>query len=272
MYPPMYPWMPPPPPIPLPVDNRPRLDRLIDLMRQHDPRPWGWRPVFAPGLALIVAIVTGSAVTHFVHPHGFAEALILVIVLTAVLYGVLIAGIYYAGKDLAARYAGWGWAFGLQRPRWMDGAWLAAGFGMAFGGRIVVGLVANALSNGKALEQSQNLVVKSHSIAVYLVLGVIVVLIAPVVEELMFRGLMLRTLMRRWGFWPAALTSSAVFALFHTYEVSTLAGALTLAAVVFTLGLSNCLLVRWSGRLAAGIMNHMLFNGLAITVLILTNT
>ena len=54
----------------------------------------------------------------------------------------------------------------------------------------------------------------------YLVLGVIVVLIAPVVEETMFRGLMLRTLMRRWGFWPAALASSAIFALFHTYEVA----------------------------------------------------
>jgi membrane protease YdiL (CAAX protease family) len=83
---------------------------------------------------------------------------------------------------------------------------------------------------------------------------------------------MLRTLMRRWGFWPAALASSAIFALFHTYEVSTLAGAITLAGVVFTLGLTNCLLVRWSGRLAAGIMNHMIFNGLAILVLIFTNT
>jgi hypothetical protein len=154
----------------------------------------------------------------------------------------------------------------------MDLAWLAAGFGMAFGGRIIVGIIANALSHGKALQQSQNLVVKSHSVAVYVVLGIVVVLIAPVVEELMFRGMMLRTFMRRWGFWPAALLSSAIFALFHTYEVSTLGGALTLAAVVFTLGLSNCLLVRWSGRLAAGIMNHMLFNGLAVVVLILMNT
>ena len=41
---------------------------------------------------------------------------------------------------------------------------------------------------------------------------------------------------------------------------------------MFTLGLTNCLLARWSGRLAAGIMNHMIFNGLAIAVLILMNT
>jgi membrane protease YdiL (CAAX protease family) len=259
-------------PPPAAVDARPRLDQLIDLMCRHDPRPWGWRPVVLPCVALAAMIVLGSVVTHFVHPHGFAGALAVVIALTLVLYSTLIAAIYSAGRDLARRYSGWGWAYGLQRPKWMDGAWLAAGVGMAFGGRIAVGIIANATTHGKALEQSQNLVVRSHSIAVYIVLGVIVVLIAPVVEETMFRGLMLRTLMRRWGFWPAALASSAIFALFHTYEVSTLAGAITLAGVVFTLGLTNCLLVRWSGRLAAGIMNHMIFNGLAILVLILMNT
>jgi uncharacterized protein len=260
------------PPPPVVVDPRPRLDQLMDLMRRHDPRPWGWRPVVVPCVALVITIVAGSVVTHFVHPRGFAGALTLVIVLTAALYAILVAAIVVAGRDLVRRYAGWGWTFGLQRPRLMDLAWLAAGFGMALGGRLAVGVIANALSHGKALQQSQNLVVKSHSVAVYVVLGVVVVLVAPVVEELMFRGMMLRTFMRRWGFWPAALLSSAIFALFHTYEVSTLAGALTLAAVVFTLGLSNCLLVRWSGRLAAGIMNHMAFNGLAVVVLILMNT
>ncbi|HEY8301794.1 MAG TPA: type II CAAX endopeptidase family protein [Jatrophihabitans sp.] len=257
---------------PEPVEPRPRLDQLIDLMRRHDPRPWGWRPVWVPCLGLVVAIVAGAIASHFVNPHGFAAALATVIALTAVLYTVLVASIWLAGRELARRYAGWGWTFGLQRPKAMDFAWLAAGFGIAFGGRIVVAIVASAVSGRKALEQSQNLVIHSHSVAVYLVLGVIVVLIAPLVEELMFRGLMLRTMMRRWGFWPAALASSAIFALFHTYEVGTVAGALTLAGVVFTLGLANCLLARWSGRLAAGIMNHMLFNGLAITVLIAMNT
>jgi hypothetical protein len=264
-----YYYYPPPPP---PRDTRPRLDQLIDLMRQHDPRPWGWRPVVLPSAALIVVIVFGSLVTHFVHPHSFAAALTVVIVLTTVLYAALIVAIWVAGRDLARRYSGWGWTFGLQRPKWMDLAWLAAGVGISFGARIAVGVIANAASHGKALQQSQNLVVKSSSTAVYIVLGVVVVLIAPVVEETMFRGLMLRTFMRSWGFWPAALLSSAIFALFHTYEVSTLAGAATLASIVFTLGLTNCLLVRWSGRLDAGIMNHMLFNGLAILVLILTNT
>jgi len=135
--------------------------------------------------------------------------------------------------------------------------------------RLLVVLFANAVTGGKAAEQSQNLTVDDLSATGYVVLGVLVVLVAPVVEELVFRGLLLRTMMWHWGFWPAALVSSAIFALFHVYQVDTLAGAATLAGVVFTLGLTNCLLVRWSGRLAAGMMVHALFNGLAVLVLAL---
>jgi uncharacterized protein len=252
-------------------DTRPRLDRLMDRMRAHDPGPWGWRPVVLPCAALAALIVLGNVVTHFVSPHTFTEALSVTIVLNAVLYGALIAVINYAGRDLARRYGGWGWTFGLQRPRWMDGAWVAAGIGMVLAGRVAVVLVANAITHGKAGGQAQNLSLHSRSPAVYAVLAVIVVLIAPVIEETVFRGLLLRSFMWRTGFWPAALASSVIFALFHTYEVDTLSGALTLAGVIFVLGLSNCLLARWSGRLAAGIIVHALFNALAVVVLVAMN-
>jgi membrane protease YdiL (CAAX protease family) len=62
-----------------------------------------------------------------------------------------------------------------------------------------------------------------------------------------------------------------IFAGFHLYEVSTLAGAAVLGAITFALGLTNCMLVWWSGRLFAGIVVHMLFNALALTVLIVRN-
>jgi uncharacterized protein len=55
---------------------------------------------------------------------------------------------------------------------------------------------------------------------------------APAVEELMFRGLLLRALMTRFGFWPAAIVSTGIFAAVHTYEVNTLVGAVTLAGAI----------------------------------------
>jgi membrane protease YdiL (CAAX protease family) len=251
-------------------DTRPELDRLMAQMYAHDPRPWGWQPVIVPCAAAMGLIVFGNVTTHFLDPHSFTAAVLETILLSVVLYGTLIAAIYYAGRDLAHRYSGWGWAFGLQRPRWIDGAWVAAGFGMVLLGRIAIVLIANALTSGQAGEESQNLTVHSTSPVVYTLLAVSVVLIAPVVEETLFRGLLLRTFMRRLGFWPAALVSTAIFAAFHTYQVATLAGALTLAGVVFVLGLTNCLLVRWSGRLAAGTILHALFNALAVVILIVT--
>lgn len=241
-------------------------------MQVHDGEPWGWRPAVLPGVALAALIIVGNVVTHFVRPDSLGTALAETILVDLLLYGALVVVVYVAGRDLADRYGGWGWTFGLQRPKWMDGAWVAAGVGMVLGGRVAVVLIANAATHGKAGQQAQNLTVHSRSPAVYAVIAVVVVLLAPVIEETVFRGLLLRTFMRRLGFWRAALLSSLVFAAFHTYQVDTLAGALTLAGVVFVLGLANCLLVRWSGRLAAGVFVHALFNGLAVVVLVIRNT
>ena len=46
-------------------------------------------------------------------------------------------------------------------------------------------------------------------------MAVCVVLIAPVVEELLFRGLLLHRWARKWGRWGGILASSAVFAVVH---------------------------------------------------------
>jgi membrane protease YdiL (CAAX protease family) len=42
-----------------------------------------------------------------------------------------------------------------------------------------------------------------------------VVVAAPIVEEMVFRGIMMHALGRRWGMWPAVVGSSLVFALSH---------------------------------------------------------
>ncbi len=44
---------------------------------------------------------------------------------------------------------------------------------------------------------------------------VMVVVAAPVVEELVYRGILLRVMGRKWGMWPAVVGSATVFALSH---------------------------------------------------------
>jgi membrane protease YdiL (CAAX protease family) len=80
---------------------------------------------------------------------------------------------------------------------------------------------------------------------------------APVVEEIIFRGLLFGTLVGRWGFWPAALGSSLVFASLHGYELE---GSIS----VLTTGTFLCWLYARTGRLWAPMLAHGLLNAIVV--------
>lgn len=261
-YPP-YGWYAYPPPGWQPVDTRPPLDRAMARMQAEDPRPWGWQPIVVPIAAVVILAMLGSLVGGF-EPHGSVGRWIFGVTVSLAGEALLALSVIVGGRAIAARYGGWGRAFGWRRPRWIDLAWAAAGVGMAFGGRIAVAVVANALSGGRAAQQSQNLHVDQYSLGAAIFLFLLTVVIAPPIEEMMFRGLLLRTFMRRLGFWPALIASSVIFGALHTYEVSTVVGAITLAASVAVLGMANCVLVRFTDRIAAGVFVHGFLNGVAL--------
>jgi membrane protease YdiL (CAAX protease family) len=92
------------------------------------------------------------------------------------------------------------------------------------------------------------------------ILFVFLVIGAPVVEELFFRGLLLRSLHRRYGAPAAVIGSALVFGLAH-YEL------LQLPALIL-FGVVLAVLAERTGRLGPGIAAHAAFN--AATVLSLT--
>ena len=94
------------------------------------------------------------------------------------------------------------------------------------------------------------------------VLVVAAVLVAPVLEELLFRGVVLQGLMLRTGFWPAALVSSVCFGAFHATAAGVEAVPIVVATAVFGLGL--CVLTRRTGRLGPAIGVHALRNAVAV--------
>lgn len=91
-------------------------------------------------------------------------------------------------------------------------------------------------------------------------LVLIVVVGAPIIEELFFRGLLLRSLERRWGTTVAVVGSSAVFAAVHL-EPRLLPGHLIFGF------LAAWLTIR-SGRLGPAIWAHVGFNGVTVAVLL----
>lgn len=107
--------------------------------------------------------------------------------------------------------------------------------------------------------QSMPMQTVGQMIEVFLLAAVV----APIVEELMFRGALFHHLRARWGWWVSAIVSSAIFAAIHPQGwIAT--PALASLAIVF------CLLRQWRGSAIAPIVAHGLNNGVATLVIALT--
>lgn len=92
------------------------------------------------------------------------------------------------------------------------------------------------------------------------VLFLMIVVIAPVVEELFFRGFALPALMARFGQWPAVLLSSLWFAASH-FQAIQFPGLLAVGlALAFARVRTN--------RLIPSIVLHMAFNGVTFGILV----
>jgi membrane protease YdiL (CAAX protease family) len=90
------------------------------------------------------------------------------------------------------------------------------------------------------------------------------VVIAPIAEEALFRGYLYGKLRNTVPVWIAILIVSAVFAVIH--------GQWNVGIDVFVLSIVACLLREVTGSIWAGILLHMLKNGLAFYLLFINGT
>jgi len=138
-------------------------------------------------------------------------------------------------------------------PRW----WLALGL-TAVGGTVVLGEAANVTAwlvpLPPELASLFNRLTEAPAPVALFTLSVV----APLTEEGLFRGLLLRGFARRYGVWAGLTMSSALFALFHL----NLWQALAAFAAGFYLG--------WvylaSGSLVYPMAVHAVFNGLPVVL------
>ncbi|WP_139382527.1 CPBP family intramembrane glutamic endopeptidase [Plantibacter cousiniae (nom. nud.)] len=99
---------------------------------------------------------------------------------------------------------------------------------------------------------------------VYVVVALLsVVLIAPVIEETFFRGLVLPSLigLLRGGRWIAVAISASLFAILHLLAVTTVAQAIVVGLGTLLVGLGAGSLAVLTGRLGPAIVAHVVFNG-----------
>jgi membrane protease YdiL (CAAX protease family) len=143
-----------------------------------------------------------------------------------------------------------------------DWPWLAAGVLLQVGALGMVALVEVVAGSEPKQE-----VVKAieHSGTPARILGAIaVVVFAPVAEELLFRGLLLRGLLRHLGAAAAVVIGGVTFALVHLIDPS----AATLLAPLALVGILSGILAVRSGDLSRSILLHAGFNLLSAILLL----
>lgn len=159
---------------------------------------------------------------------------------------------------------------GLHRlPFWRDILMAPAGLVVYLVLSAVLMLAISALFPGFDSNQHQDTGFSSITQQYQLILAFItLVVIAPVAEEVLFRGYLFGKLRKIVPVWIAIVITSLLFAAIH--------GAWNLAIDTFALSVVLCLLRLSTGSLWASMLLHMIKNGIAFYILfvnpILTST
>ena len=157
--------------------------------------------------------------------------------------------------------------FGL-RFQWIDvalglGTWFAATIA-----QVAVSIFLRALglplgSNTDTVRESTDKVVLFAAVAL------VAVVVAPIVEELFFRGLLLRSLRSRFTPGLAVLAQALVFGSIHV-QVGLGRANITLILALATVGAVFGVVADRVGRLGPAIVGHACFNFMAVLVVLAT--
>jgi membrane protease YdiL (CAAX protease family) len=214
-----------------------------------------WPPWYAPValLATVVAITLAAVpVLPLILISGLSETLgaIALLVLALLQDGVFVgAAVLFAAFKRAPR----AWHFGIRStPFWPTVGWTLLAFVVMLG--IEVGTIELFGIDDTDFEQLGDL-----SDLAAIAIAIVVVLLAPVAEEIFFRAFFYRALRTRLRVWSASLITGCVFASVHVQYYSEPALLLVIAAF----GIGQCLLYERTGSLFAVVATHAAFNTVA---------
>jgi membrane protease YdiL (CAAX protease family) len=118
------------------------------------------------------------------------------------------------------------------------------------------------VSSEDVSSQARTLTDRAGSDAEVVLLVLMVVVGAPIIEELFFRGLLMRAIQARWNDTLALVASALFFALVH-FQPLQIPG-------LFAFGLILGACAQRTGRLGMGILAHSAFNATAVVMLLTT--
>jgi uncharacterized protein len=240
----------------------PPLDARIAELRQQPGRTWGPRDAV---LAVVAVPVVAAAATVLVGAGLRLPEPLVLLVASGALAGLALL----VSRRPVRQSGGWRAALGADLPEWSDvGRVVVWTVGLVLAQTAAVAMLLALVPPLRDVQPQTNVdVLLDQPLPALLLLSVLTVSVAPLVEEVLFRGVALRGLMLRLGFWPAAVVSTLFFAVLHVQVLE--AGAVFVVVSISTLGLGLCLLARRTGRLGPGIGVHALYNAAVLLLTVL---
>lgn len=240
----------------------------------HPPKRW-WLVIALPAWvfvsflfaqALVVVII--SLLRQLGVVFTAINTSVLETVAAAIIY-LLCFGVIVSVPWMVRRFRTTRQDIGLTRlPSWTDLGLAPAGFVIYLLASGLVTYVVAQLVTGFNASEAQNVGFQDLSRQYEYVLAFItLVIIAPVAEEAIFRGYLYGKLRKSVPIWAAIGVTSLLFGLLHMkWDGGLLAGA-NVGLDVFVLSIVMCSLREMTGSIWAGIILHMLKNGLAFYLL-----
>jgi membrane protease YdiL (CAAX protease family) len=242
-----------------PRPDAPPTGATTEDVREAASPPATWRyweafPVFA--IAVIGSAVLGAPVIFLPDSSGWSFVLAALAGQIAFVTSVLFWVRFVNHGSIAA--------LGRSRRPWRD---LALGTGAGLG-LVVIGFASAALVLMAAREILGHEPVPPEQIPrsveglSLIVAGLVVIVGAPLSEELFFRGFVYKGLRGRFGVWPSALVSAVAFSLVHVDPI--------LIFALFPVGLGLALIYEHRGSLVTAIAAHGVFNLVGFVTIIAT--
>jgi uncharacterized protein len=150
---------------------------------------------------------------------------------------------------------------GLARSlKWAFGGYLAA-LPFVIAGLIFTQVLFRTILKGVPMPEHPIVpTVESGGALTWVIAVILAVIVAPIVEEIAFRGLLYTALRARMGMWPAAIISGMIFAALHP----TVMGAFVVLSV---LGCAFALIRDRTGSLVPSMICHGINNGVMFLLL-----
>lgn len=232
----VYPAPPEPPELPEGVDPRPR---------------WPWWYAFAGfGVGFIGSNILATPVFLLSAADGDLTplgALLSTLILDGALVGTAVGFAWLTARPRA-------WHFGLNKSKfWPSVGWAALGYVAYFAFVVAYGLIV-----GQPEDQTTPQDVGADEGTFGLITaGVLFVVIAPIGEEIFFRGFFYRALRSSLGMWTAIAVAGGVFGSIHIFT------GIEAVPVLAVFGAVLCFVYERTGSLYPSIALHALNNALA---------